>query len=125
MILYLASDLLWASKIKGTADALGLPCRPARNPEMLRARLADSPVRALLIDLDAGAPALELLTLARAEAPNVRILAFGPHVMTEALAAAQHAGAHAVMARGAFSANLPEILMSLSSGNAVATQLHD
>ncbi len=42
MILYLAADLLWASKIKGTADALSIPCRPVRTLEMLEARLGEA-----------------------------------------------------------------------------------
>lgn len=42
MILYLAADLLWASKIKGAADALAIPCRPVRTMEMLEARLAEA-----------------------------------------------------------------------------------
>ncbi len=116
MILYLASDLLWASKIKGTADALNLPCRPARTPEMLRARLADSPVRALIIDLEAGLTALDLLHLIRTEAPAVRTLAFAPHVLTDAINAAKDAGAHTVLPRSTFSAQLPALLTALSTG---------
>lgn len=65
MILYLCADLLWGTRIKSTADAIGVPCRPARTPEMLRARLADSPVRALIVDLDAGDAAIELIRSAR------------------------------------------------------------
>lgn len=65
MILYLCADLLWGTRIKSTADAIGVPCRPARTPDMLRARLADSPVRALIVDLDAGDAAIELIRAAR------------------------------------------------------------
>jgi hypothetical protein len=61
MVLYCAADLLWATRIKSTADALGVPCRPARTVEMLEARLSDSPVRALLVDLEAGENALALI----------------------------------------------------------------
>lgn len=42
MILYFAADLLWASKIKLTADAIGIVCRPVRSVSMLEARLADT-----------------------------------------------------------------------------------
>lgn len=54
MVLYLASDLLWATRIKSCAEDLGIPARPVRNLEMLAARLADSPVRGVLLDLAAG-----------------------------------------------------------------------
>ncbi|CAN5828325.1 hypothetical protein BH11PLA1_BH11PLA1_01170 [soil metagenome] len=115
MLLYTSSDLLWATKVKATAEALGIPARPARTLEMLRARLADSPVRALIVDLDAGPVAIELIAEAAkcaASAP-LRILAFGPHVEVEALRAASAAGAHSVMTRGALAARLPEIITSL------------
>ncbi|MBY0262114.1 MAG: hypothetical protein K2Q20_07200 [Phycisphaerales bacterium] len=115
MILYCAADLLWASKIKGTADALGLGCRPVRNLEMLDARLVDSPVGSLIVDLDAGEMALDLIKRVRADPTRtgVRVVAFGPHVDTQRLAEAKRLGADAVMARGAFSARLPSILTDL------------
>lgn len=71
MIVFHAADLLWASKIKGTAEALGLPARPVRTLEMLEARLGDSPVTALIVDLDAPEVALALIArVRRAGAPN-------------------------------------------------------
>ena len=56
MVLYLASDLLWATRIKSCADDLTppVPARPVRDLKMLEARLADSPVKGLLLDLAAG-----------------------------------------------------------------------
>lgn len=116
MILYAAADLLWATRIKATADALGVPCRPARNAEMLRARLADSSVRALIVDLEAEA-GLDLIALARAEGgPGVRIVAFGPHVQKARLQAAREAGADEVLTRGAFDHALPDLLLALGGG---------
>lgn len=53
LILYCASDLLWATRIKRLADDLQLPCRPVRNPDMLRQRLAEGPVSGLIVDLEA------------------------------------------------------------------------
>lgn len=116
MILYAAADLLWATKIKATADALGIPCRPARNPDMLHARLAEGAVRALLVDLDKGPDALELIALARAHDParGVRVVAWGPHVDKALLQAARDAGAHEVLTRGSMDHNLEQILISLA-----------
>jgi hypothetical protein len=117
MILYCCSDLLWATKVKSTADSLGIPCRPARTLEMLNARLADSPVKALILDLEAGPVAMELLARVRAAAAKpesaIRVVAFGPHVEVGALREAAAAGAESVLTRGAFSARLPEILQDL------------
>ncbi len=122
MIVYLAADLIWATKIKGVADQLGLACRPTRDPEMLQARLADSPVRALIVDLDAPDVALDLIRLAReheakTEAPGIRVLAFGPHVETQLFQAARDAGADEVLARGVFDRNLPDLLLKLAAAS--------
>lgn len=120
MILFHAADLIWATKIKGAADAIGVPARPVRSAEMLAARLADSPVRALIVDLDAPEMALELLRCVqlRAEAasgPPIRTLAFGPHVEADRFEAARLAGAELVLARGAFDRRMSMILKDLDA----------
>ncbi|MBY0313167.1 MAG: hypothetical protein K2W85_13940 [Phycisphaerales bacterium] len=114
MILYCAADLIWASKIKGQADALGVPCRPARNLEMLEARLVDSPVRALILDLEAE-HAMALLDRLRAGAKSdaeraIRVLAFGPHVAVDALRGAKAAGANEVITRSGAESRINAIL---------------
>lgn len=121
MLLYAAADLIWASKIKATADALGLPARPVRTLEMLEARLADtSEIAALLVDLDKGADGLALI--ARLRDPSrttdrerrIRILAWGPHVAKDLLQAARYAGANDIMTRGSFDAHMEETLITLA-----------
>jgi CheY-like chemotaxis protein len=119
MILYLASDLLWATRIKATAEDLGLPARPVRTLDMLKARLADSPVKALICDLESPELSLELIRHVKAPAEGekpaaVRVLCFGPHVAKETLQAARDAGADEVLTRGAFDHHLPEVLMTLA-----------
>ena len=115
MVCFCAADLLWATKIKSTADALGISCRPVRNLDMLEARLVDSPVRALIVDLEAGHVAIELILRAKSGPPRPRVLAFGPHIDTASLDAARQAGADAVLARGAFNARLPDLLRELDT----------
>lgn len=116
MILYAAADLIWASKIKASADALGLSARPVRTPEMLAARLADTPggPSALLVDMDKGDDALVLIRQARAALPGLAIVAFGPHVAKELLQSAREAGATDVLTRGALEHNLEDVLMKLA-----------
>ncbi len=116
MILYLAADLMWASKIKGHADALGLACRPVRSVEMLEARLADCEVVALVVDLDKPEESMAMIGRVRQEQKPIRVLAFGPHVERGLLQAARDAGADGVMTRGMFDRDMPEILMKLSTG---------
>ena len=119
MILYHSADLFWATRIKGTADALGIPARPVRSVQMLEARLADSDVRALVVDLDAPEVAIELIRRSMADQSTasaskpIRVIAYGPHVAVEAFAAAKAAGAQRVLARGAFSRHLAEWLAAL------------
>ena len=124
MILYCAADLIWATRIKATADSLGIPCRPVRSVEMLEARLADSDVRAVIVDLDAPEVSLAVIqalrgtsqTPARDPDRRITILAFGPHVAIEVFQQAREAGADRVLARGAFDRAVPQILKDLSSG---------
>lgn len=120
MLLYLAADLMWASKIRSTADAIGVQARPVRSMEMLQARLADSPVRALMVDLEAGSVAIEMIRhvrgLSDAALAGMPILAFGPHVNVDALAAAKSAGASAAVARGGLQADLAGVMARLVAG---------
>ncbi len=123
MILYHAADLIWATKIKGTADALGVAARPVRSIGMLEARLADSPVRALIVDLDDSSLAIELLRRVRgntASDPAIRTLAFGPHVEVMAFDNARAAGADTVLARGAFDHRMSMILKDLDAEGPLA-----
>ncbi|MDX2131315.1 MAG: hypothetical protein SFY69_04610 [Planctomycetota bacterium] len=142
MILYLAADLIWATRIKGVADALGLPARPVRTLDMLEARLADSRVSAILLDLEKPDEALAMIErLRRPPAPGpstaappapeatapapaapatpdprrVRILAWAPHVERDLMQRARDAGADDVLTRGSFDRNLEDILLRLAS----------
>ena len=119
MIVYSAADLVWATRIKSTAEAVGVEARPVRSVEMLDARLGDSEVRGLIVDLEAAEVGLELIRAAGEDlrARGVRVVAFGPHVAVETLQAARDAGAHEVMPRGAFSNALPDLLVALEAGS--------
>jgi hypothetical protein len=102
---------------------------------MLQARLGDSPVAALIVDLEAGNVVFDLIrhvrdhengqppTPASPTPPTpptvkqkspIHILAFGPHIATDLFAQARAAGADSVMPRGAFDARLPDVLRSLA-----------
>lgn len=116
MILYACSDLLWATRVKATAEGLGLPARPVRSTQMLADRLGEGGVRGLIVDIDTGELGLELIRAAAASGLGFPIVAFGPHVAADALGAAREAGAHRVIARGAFADRLPQILTDLAAG---------
>jgi hypothetical protein len=121
MIVYCTQDLIFATKIRSTADAIGIVSRPARNEEMLAARLAclddgkgNEPVTGVLVDLEMGEAGLDLVRQARYHACAPTVVAFGSHVAVDLLAAAESAGAHQVMARSRFSAILPAMLETLA-----------
>lgn len=117
MILYFASDLIWATRIKSAADDLGVPCRPVRNPDMLAQRLADSAPVALILDLETEEAGLDLLRALRADprGSGMRVLAFAPHVKKDMMQRAREAGADEVLTRGAFDHDLVKILVRLSA----------
>ncbi len=117
MIVYCCSDLIFATKIAGTAQALGVTARPARDAEALTRRLDQvddgkphGPVRAVLVDLDLADVGLSLIRLTKAHAAAPAVVAFGSHVATALLAQAREAGADFVMPRSQFTATLPALI---------------
>lgn len=120
MIIYCCADLIFATKIRSTAQAVGIVTRPVRNRQMLEDRLNQvddgkphEPVTALLIDLTTGDAGIELITQAKSADPALHVLAFGSHIATDLLDAARTAGADTVMTRGAFTGKLPALLNQL------------
>jgi len=111
-IFIFCSDLIFSTKITGTAKALGQPFAVARTVERLGTLLEGAGEGALVIvDLNiGGADPLGAIRLAKARPVPVRVVAFLSHVQVELAAAARDAGADEVMARSGFSSRLPEIL---------------
>lgn len=122
MIVYCCADLIFATKVRSTCDAMKATSRPARNREMLQKRLdrvddgkPNDAITLLLIDLDIGEPALDLIRQARSHEAELNIIAWGPHVAVDLLKAAGQAGASDVMTRGSFTAKLPEIVQQFGT----------
>ncbi len=119
MIAYAASDLIWSSRIKSTADALGLPARRISNPGGLEALLDTGQVRLVLVDLEAE-DAQAIISAMRGpdaceSARKTPTLAWAPHVLVDDLENARRAGIDRVLTRGAFAANLETILAQISA----------
>lgn len=117
MIVYCCADLIFATKIRSTCESLGAVSRPARNAEMLQKRLdrvddgkPNDPVRLVLVDLEIGEEALALIELAKQHDAAPPVIAWGPHVAVQLLKLAGEKGADQVMARGAFTSQLPQII---------------
>ncbi|QDU33810.1 hypothetical protein KS4_18680 [Poriferisphaera corsica] len=117
MIIYICNDLIFGTKISSTAEALGIVSRPVRNLSMLENRLnmvddgkPNHPVSGMMLDLDTGEDGLKLLDAVKAHSPEIPVVAFGSHVLVDMLESARQRGADFVMPRGAFTANLVDIL---------------
>jgi DNA-binding NarL/FixJ family response regulator len=109
--LLLSRDLIFTSKVTGTASALGHQVIAAGNVALVSAMLAKwSPV-VVFVDLASGdlvSPAS--IAKYREIAPSTPFLAFGSHVDTQALAEASAAGCDPVMPRSRFSNELPALI---------------
>ena len=117
MIVYCCEDLIFATKIRSTAEALGVETRPVRDSQMLRYRLEriddgrpNDPVSALMLDLGLGETGLSLLEQVKRHDPNIPVIAFGSHVATELLEDARRRGAEFVFPRSTFVSRLPDLL---------------
>ncbi len=112
-VVALVSDLIFATKIKSTAEAAGVDVQVVATLEALSERLDGRPDALVLIDLDgSGLDPVEAIALCRRRDPPPRTIAFGPHVRSDLFAAAHRAGAGEVLARSAFVKRLPAILTS-------------
>ena len=113
MILAVLDDLLFTSKIRTTANQLGVPVAFARSSEGALADMRKSPPTLVILDLNnprtdpLGTVGSMKADPALAAIPTV---GFASHVQTDVIEAARRAGVGEVMARSAFVQKLPEIL---------------
>jgi CheY-like chemotaxis protein len=107
--LLLSDDLLFTSRITGTARHLGLVVRTARSgAALLELAQAQTP-RCVLVDLaNPGLVIADLLAdLRNCCSPVPRVVAYGSHVDTATLRAARAAGCDVVLPRSQFVEELP------------------
>jgi CheY-like chemotaxis protein len=110
--LLLCDDLIFTSRITGTARGLGLTVRAARSGEALVELARQAPPRGVLIDLsNPGLVLPELLRRLAEVCPTMpRVVAYGSHVDTATLRAAREAGCDPVLPRSKFVEELPRAL---------------
>jgi CheY-like chemotaxis protein len=106
--LLLSDDLLFISRITGTARGLGLTLRPARSAEALQELARQETPACVIVDLaNPGLVIAELVAGLRADGRPVRVVAYGSHVDTPTLRAARAAGCDLVLPRSKFVQDLP------------------
>jgi CheY-like chemotaxis protein len=106
--LLLSDDLIFTSRIAGTARELGFTLKAARSTEALEALAREEPPRCIILDLaNPGLSVADLVRRLRVFAPPPRVVAYGPHVDAVALRAAREAGCDPVLPRSKFVEALP------------------
>ncbi len=110
--LLLSRDLIFTSKITGTARELGHRVVVAGSVPLASTMIEQGQPRIVFVDLSAGdLVSIPALLAYRKIAPaETTFLAFGSHVDTNALAAARSAGCDPVLPRSKFSAELPALI---------------
>jgi len=112
-VIAVVDDLFFASKIRGTAEALGVAVSFPRHADGVKEVIqSNSPA---LIICDLHSEKLDLMGLARTlkEDPatkDIPLVGFFSHVQTDLQRAAEEAGFDRVIPRSAFTKNLPQIL---------------
>src|SRR5919107_4085735 len=112
-VLAAVEDLLFKSKISETASTLGIEASFPRNPKRLLEALHESPPDLLVLDLNSARfEPLALLQTIRSDAAtrNVPAVGFLSHVHKDLAVAAREAGCDRIVARSAFTRDLPQIL---------------
>ncbi len=112
-ILGAVEDLLFKSKISETASQLGIEAAFPRSPKKLLQALQESPPDLLVLDLNSAR--FEPLTLLRdinadETMREVSTVGFLSHVQKDLAVAAREAGCDRIVARSAFTRDLPKIL---------------
>ncbi len=100
--LLLSDDLMFISRIVGTARSLGLEMKSARAPAPLLALAAAQPPTCVLLDLQN--PGLDIVAVVHSlkEIGKVTIVGYGSHVDAATLKAARDAGCDVVLPRSKF-----------------------
>jgi DNA-binding NarL/FixJ family response regulator len=109
--LLLCDDLIFVSRISGTAKALGLTLRSVKNVGDLLHFARQTPPRCVIIDLHAPSLAIDdLVAELAALQPKPFIVGYGSHVDTATLKKAREAGCDLVWPRSKFVEELPTAL---------------
>ena len=112
-VLAAVEDLLFRSKISETASQLGIEAAFPRSPKKLLDAVRASPPDLLVLDLNSARfEPLALLGSIKSEETtrDVSTLGFLSHVQKDLAVAAREAGCDRIVARSAFSRDLPKLL---------------
>jgi PleD family two-component response regulator len=113
MILAVLDDLMFTSKIRTTANQLGVEVRFARTADAALADMRQTPPSLVILDLNnPRTDPLGLVAALKEDAglAAVRTVGYVSHVQTDVIENARKAGVDTVLARSAFAQNLADLL---------------
>ncbi len=117
-ILAVVDDLFFVVKIGDAAKRAGFEVKFLKNEEDVIDAATAEPPRMVIVDLNANSvKPVELIAKLKAHKglKGLTVISYVSHVQGELKQRAQDAGANMVLARSAFSLNLPQILKRHSS----------
>ncbi len=107
----IVSDLIFSSRIKGTAGKVGAKCKTVRSTCALSDALESETPETVLVDLQCdGISPEEAIRTVKEHSPTTRVVAYCSHVQTDLMEQAKAAGADEVWPRSVFVQRLPELL---------------
>jgi len=117
-VLVVMSDLMFRSRIAQVTDRLGLPLRAAKSAEQLERHLASGAPALAIVDLECDTldPTAAIQRLrALPGGAELPIVGYAGHTNAGAIAAGRAAGAGVVLARSAFTAQLPALVERIAA----------
>jgi CheY-like chemotaxis protein len=113
MIIAVLDDLMFTSKIKTTAGQLGVAVTFARSADAALGEMRKATPSLVILDLNnARTNPLGIVSSMKQDPvlASIPTVGYASHVQTDVINAARQAGVSEVMARSAFTQQLPEIL---------------
>ena len=108
--LLVSGDLIFSTKITGTARALGIDMQVAGSAQAAQERVRETHPHCVILDLGLSSLTHESMTEIVRAAAGASVLAFGSHVDAMRLQQARDAGCTDVMPRSRLSDELPALL---------------
>ncbi len=114
----IVSDMIFATRITGTAEKVGAKCKIVNDAGALQDALQSDEPETVLVDMNCdGMSPAEAIRTVNSQCPNARVVAFFSHVQTELMEQARASGADDVWPRSAFVQRLPKLLEDVLADN--------
>ena len=107
----IVSDLIFATRITGTAEKVGAQCKVVSDRNALQDALESENPGTVFVDMNCdGISPEEAIRAVKSQCTNARVVAFFSHVQTELKEQAKAAGADDAWPRSVFVQRLPQLL---------------